>query len=246
MEKKQTPDSLESIAKACDEAEDLLAELDESDLRKKQDELRENSQVEPIHSTAAGSESSDGGASGCLWILGIGLAIVIGAALTNQEEDNSLSRNYASQAEYNQAMETARNAVLISEHNSAIGALEEIKRKGIKPATMDNGLLNNKIIQARNKIKFLDQKGKSSYNEYGNYGYQWYDENDPNAYKIFFAYSNKCKQPLITFKYLRGQGGPLIKRRYVTPRATTSTIRVPYLPNESGVIWLYVDEFKCN
>ena len=42
--------------------------LDESDQQRKSDEQRESAQVEPIHSTAAGSESSDGGASGCLWI----------------------------------------------------------------------------------------------------------------------------------------------------------------------------------
>ena len=140
----------------------------------------------------------------------------------------------------------ARNAVLVAEHEQAIQALEDIKRKGVNPSTMNNGLLNNKIIQARNKIKFLDQKGESSYKEYGNYGFQWYDEHDSNAYKVFFAYSSKCERPLITFKYLRGQGGPLIKRRYVTPRSTTSTLRVPYLPNEGNNIWLYVEEFRCN
>lgn len=246
MNKKQTPDSLKSIAKACDEAEDLLSALDESDQQKKAVKQKHNDPIEKSDTAIAKSKTTNEGAVGCLTILGIGLAIVIIAALTNQEDNKPVVRNYASLPEYNQAMETARTAVLVSEQKRAIQELEDIKRKGINPATMNNGLLNNKIIQAKNKIKFLDQKGEKSYSEYGNYGFQWYDEHDSNAYKLFFAYSNKCKRPLITFKYLKGQGGPLIERRYITPKATTSTLRMPYLRNEEGNIWLYVDEFRCN
>lgn len=246
MERKQTPDSLESISKACDEAEDLLAALDERDQQKKAGDQTQNIPIEQNNTSTTKSKATNEGAVGCLTILGIGIAVVIFAGLTNQNGNNRASSSYASQAEYTRAMAMARNAVLVAEHEQAIQELEDIKKKGINPSTMNNGLLNNKIIQARNKIKFLDQKGESSYNEYGNYGFQWYDEHDSDAYKVFFAYSNKCKRPLITFKYLRGQGGPLIKRSYVTPRSTTSTLRVPYLPNEGDNIWLYVEGFRCN
>ena len=245
MEKKQIPDSLESIVKACDEAEDLLAALDESDHQQQEVVQKQSIPIDQSNTSISKTKTIDEEAGGCLTILGIGIASVIIAGLANQN-NNTISGSYASQTEYSQAMEMAKNAVLVSEHKQAIQELEEIKRKGVNPATMNNGLLNNKIIQARNKIKFLDQKGESSYKEYGDYGYQWYDEHDSPAYKVFFAYSNKCKRPLITFKYLRGQGGPLIKRHYVTPRSNTSTLRVPYLTNEGDDIWLYVDKFRCN
>ena len=59
-------------------------------------------------------------------------------------------------------MQRAEDAVLVSEHQNAIKLLNGLKAKGIDPETMDNGLLNNKIIQANKAILFLDQKGKKT------------------------------------------------------------------------------------
>ena len=119
-------------------------------------------------------------------------------------------KKYASQNEYRDAMQLAEDAVLISEHRQAIVQLNAVKAKGLNPSTMDNGLLNNRIIQAKKAIQYLDAEGKSKYTEKGNYGYQWYNIHDGNAYKVFFAHSRKCKSPMITFEYSDTKNGPTI------------------------------------
>ena len=77
MDRKQTPDSLESISKACDEAEDLLAALDESDQQKKASEQTQNTTIEQNKTSIAKSKTKNEGAVGCLTILGIGIAGVV-------------------------------------------------------------------------------------------------------------------------------------------------------------------------
>ena len=240
MEKKQTQDSLESISKACDEAEDLLAALDESDQQKKPVEQRQNIPIEQSNTSIANNKTTNEGAVGWLTILGIGIAIVVIAAVTNQEDIES----YATQQEYREAMQLAEDAVLISEHKNAIKRLNTLKAKGINPDTMDNGLLNNKIIQAKKAILFLDQKGKIAYWENSEFGYQWFDKNDQNAFKVFFAHSRKCKNPMITFRHKAEEYGPIVKLRKIRPRSPISTIRVPYAL--SGREWIGINEFQCN
>ena len=58
MERKQTPDSLESISKACDEAEDLLAALDESDQQKKAGDQRQNIPIEQNNTSITKSKTT--------------------------------------------------------------------------------------------------------------------------------------------------------------------------------------------
>ena len=90
MERKQTTDSLESISKACDEAEDLLAALDESDQQKKADDQTQNIPIEQSNTSITKIKTTNEGAVGCLTILGIGIAGVIFAELTNQNGKTEL------------------------------------------------------------------------------------------------------------------------------------------------------------
>ena len=92
MERKQTPDSLESISKACDEAEDLLAALDESDQQKKASEQTQNTPIEQNKTSIAKSKTKNEGAVGCLTILGICIAGVV-AAVTNQENMKAITHS---------------------------------------------------------------------------------------------------------------------------------------------------------
>ena len=241
MEKKQIPDSLESISKACDEAEDLLAALDESDHKQKKVEEKKSIPIEQSNTSITESKTKNEGAGGCLTILGIGTVIMVIAAATNQGEIGS----YATQQEYREAMQLAEEAVLISEHQHAIKQLNTLKTKGINPNTMDNGLLNNKIIQANKAILFLDQKGKKDYWENSEYGYQWFDKHDKNAFKVFFAHSRKCKNPMITFRHQADEYGPMVKLTSIQPISNISTIRVPFALSGREE-WIGINEFQCN
>ena len=241
MSQQEQPNSLESISQSCNDAESLLNKL----------ELENNDQDnnEFIESTIAsrGSRTEQINASdtqpnrGMLGFILITSTITVLILIAWKPWE----KKYASQNEYRDAMQFAEDAVLISEHRQAIVQLNAVKAKGLNPSTMDNGLLNNRIIQAKKAIRYLDAEGKSKYTEKGNYGYQWYNIHDGNAYKVFFAHSRKCKSPMITFEYSDTKNGPTIKRKYVQPKATISTIRVPYLQRQ-GNQWLGIGNFRCN
>ena len=211
-----------------------------SDQQKKASEQTQNTPIEQSKTSIAKSKKRTEGAVGCLTILGICIAGVVIAAVTNQENMES----HTTQQEYREAMQRAEDAVLISEHQNAIKLLNGLKAKGIDPETMDNGLLNNKIIQANKAILFLDQKGEKDYWENSEYGYQWFDKQDQNAFKVFFAHSRKCKNPMITFRHKAEEYGPIVKLRKIRPRSPISTIRVPYAL--SGREWIGINEFQCN
>ena len=240
MEKKELGDSLKSISDACDEAENLLDEIDVKDKQKKHGMQSEQTQAELDAPKLSNKEATNKSAGGCAVTLWIGLVIIIGAALINQGRKEI----YATQKEYLQAMQLAKNAVLISEHQKAIKELNAVKEKGINPNTMDNGLLNNRIIQARKAILFLNQKGRKKYEENSEYGYQWFNNQDRNAFKVFFAHSRKCKNPLITFRHSRSNNGPISKLTRIRPKSTLSTIRIPFALR--GREWIGINKFRCN
>ena len=240
MEKKELGDSLKSISEACDEAENLLDALDINDKQERSDIQNEDTPPELDTPKPSNYKATNKSAGGCAMSLWIGLVIIVAAALISQGRKET----YATQNEYRQAMNLARNAVLISEHQKAIKELNSVKEKGINPNTMNNGLLNNRIIQARKAILFLNQKGKRKYEENSEYGYQWFNNQDRNAFKVFFAHSRKCKTPLITFRHSRRNNGPIAKVTRIRPKSTLSTIRIPFALR--GGEWIGIHKFRCN
>ena len=147
---------------------------------------------------------------------------------------------------YNKALTAANNAILKKEHESAILALERLKRSEYKKLEdVNQVLINNKIIQAKKKIKFLDQPGDDKYWEGANYGYQWFDKHANNQFRVFFAYSKKCSNPLVTFAYRpsnTSRSRRPVKTISIKPKSYTSTINVPYYKDNS----LWVNDFRCN
>ncbi len=151
--------------------------------------------------------------------------------------------NYNQKNFYKETLAIANQAILKREHESAIASLEDLKRGQYKDLSdIDRGLVNNKIIQAKKKIKFLDQPGQTEYWESKKYGYQWFDQQGDSFFKVFFAYSKKCKNPLITFRYYVRDTSKIVRTVKVKPRANVSTITVPYYGSNS----LGVDDFRCN
>lgn len=228
-------DPLEAISEACNEAERLLEELDAED--KYRSELREEPH-EVARFTDAPQKNDQTKArpegSGCLAIVG-GAALIGVIAIASQNQ-------YATQEAYEAAMKAGKDAVLVAEHKKAIDMLEAIKRKGLNPDTMDNGQLNNRIIRSKKLIRYLDQRGKYRYQEESDYGYQWYNKDSKNGFRVFFAHSRRCKNPLVTFGYSTTQNGRTIGTRSVRPKATMSTIIAPY----QGSSWIHVSRFRCN
>ena len=94
------------------------------------------------------------------------------------------------------------------------------------------------------KIRFLDQPGRKKYSEGADYGYQWFDKHGDEGFRVFFAYSRRCKKPLITFRISREISGPVLKRYKFNPKGYTSTILVPYMLE--GYHYLGIESFKCN
>lgn len=257
MAKKNKPDSLESIAQSCDEAEDLLESLEIKEEQKKSTTYAYEEQGEKdlsrqkIQNNEPWQSDYNGVGNKAFALIGLIIFIVVIAGIAEEQKQNaskqdidSISTSAAPFWKYQRALKTSSDAVLISEHKNAIKEIKEVLSLGLNPTTMNRGLLNNRIIEARKAIKYLDQKGKLKYQELNDYGYQWYDDHANNAYKVFFAYSRKCKNPMITFKYLQGENGPIIRRTRRVPVALTSTILVPYHENDN--VWLGIETFSCN
>ena len=162
-----------------------------------------------------------------------------GSAVARKDKVMSSSqRNF-----YKQTLEKASDAVLISEHKSAIRDLEKLKRgEYFNMSDVDRGLVNNRIIQAQKKIKYLDQPGEDEYWESTYYGFQWFDEQTNNNFKVFFAYSKTCKNPLVTFKYIYPNSDIVVKTKKVRPRENISTLYVPHYRGNS----LRIEGFRCN
>ena len=153
---------------------------------------------------------------------------------------NASDRDY-----YTKTLKNASDAVLKAEHESAIYALKTLKKGKYRYySDVDQGLVNNKIIQAQKKIKFLDQPGKLKYWETSEYGAQWFDNNPDGQFKVFIAHSRKCKNPSIVFGFGNRKDGPVMKRYTARPKSTLSTMFVPH--QFDGYQWITVDKFNCN
>lgn len=130
------------------------------------------------------------------------------------------------------------------EHESAIASLEKLKSPEYRQyLDVDQGLVNNKIIQANKKIAYLDQPGKHSYWEEDRYGFQWFDKAD-GQFKIFFAHSKKCRKPTVVFGLKSEENGQIQKRHTLKPSSELSTLYVPFLLD--GEQWITPPSVKCS
>ena len=152
---------------------------------------------------------------------------------------NTIQKKY-----YRDTLIRANTSVLKEEHRDAIERLEILlQRQDYKNLIdIDRGLVNNKIIQAKKKIRFLDQPGRVKYSEYASHGYQWFDQQGDNYFKTFFAYSRECNNPQITFHYIQPNSDKTVKSIKVKPKANISTVTVPYYGGNS----LRIYDFRCN
>lgn len=257
--------AIEDVQATSDEAARLLASLESGPKDKDSTVPRQNSTNKP--KTASPATSIDAqptaDASGCIGagIMLFGLFLLIAFANQSQQiigqsngTDKSPSNVIKSNKQrmtpsqkrfYDQTIIKANNAVLKREHESAIMSLETLNSSKYKNlAGVNNGLINNKIIQAKKQIKFLNQPGDSKYWETSNYGAQWFDKNPPNQFKLFFAYSRKCKSPVITFGFMRTRNGPILATQTIRPSKYLSTLYIPLKLDGRQTITL--DKFKCN
>ena len=257
--------AIKDVQATSDEAARLLASLESESKHKDSTVLRQKAVYKPKSASRATSidvkPSAD--ASGCIGagILLLGLFVIIAFANYSQQtigqsDDTDKSppsviqpkkekMNATQKRFYDKTIIKANNAVLKREHESAIMSLETLKSGKYKNlAGVNNGLINNKIIQAKKQIKFLNQPGDSKYWETSNYGAQWFDKNPPNQFKLFFAYSRKCKSPVITFGFMRTRNGPILATHTIRPSKYLSTLYIPLKLDGRQTITL--DKFKCN
>lgn len=260
-------ESFDQVQRTAEEAERLLGELDDHNIA--QDSLTdsfkrlEKSDTRNIDSVKH-PESNPFAPNIILTIL-IGVPILIGVLVESQnnnvtsrsETEKSVRKpktdtpkvqrymNANERAYYKRTLSNASDAVLKAEHEQAIYALKTLKKGKYRDYNdVDQGLVNNKIIQAQKKIKFLDQPGKYKYWENSEYGAQWFDNNPDGQFKIFIAHSRKCKNPSIVFGFLNKENGSVLKRYTVRLKSTLSTVLVPM--QLDGRQWIQVDKFNCN
>jgi len=250
----------QDVQATSDEAARLLQELERGTRSPKQ---------QPIPPSTPNDSVSPLG--GCLTLVGlmglislIGLAGQIEQSSTRQTADSSSvgqSKNESKNIDktprqkvtisgaqknfYYKTLAKADQAVLKREHENAIRDLNMLKvAPYIRFKEVNQRLVRDKITAANKKIKFLDQPGKYKYWESTDYGYQWFDKNNDTGFRVFFAYSRRCKKPLITFQFSKTDNGPVLERYKVTPRKNTSTIEIPY--KLDGYQYLGIEGFKCN
>lgn len=254
------PESLQNISQSCEDAEKLLDNIEIKEKEKRTSAFIHKEQTrEYIYEGKRGGgeaweESFESKGTTKTIVAATGIAIFIAVLIggineeskqrASKQQEKSSSSTTAPFWKYKKALKTSSNAVLVSEHRNAIKEIKEVLDLGLNSSTMNRGLLNNRIIQARKAIKYIDQKGEDKYDEYSDYGMQWYDEGERGSHKLFFTYSKMCKQPLISFEYKRGKGGPVIGRTTRVPTSNISTILIPY--GTQPDTWLYVTDFRCN
>ena len=255
---KSETNPIEQVQKTAKEAERLLNELEDPE-QSKESFAQSIAQIDGNKNTNNNtSQYPEGSFIKPIIILTIlfGVPILFGVIQSSSDEqkpiakhdDTPKARQYMNTSEksfYSKTLEKASNAVLKGEHESAIMGLESLKNgKYREYRDVDQGLVNNKIIQAQKKIAYLDQPGKYKYWETSEYGAQWFDNNPDNQFKVFVAHSRKCNNPSIVFGFLNKQNGPILKRHTVKLKSTMSTILVPM--QLDGRQWITLDEFKCN
>ena len=248
----------QDVQATSDEAARLLQELERGTQSPKQ---------QPIPpSTPDGSTSPLDGCLTLVGLIGLGLIVSVGKIeqySTRQTADSSNvghSKNESKNIDetprqkaiisgaqknfYYKTLAKADQAVLKREHENAIRDLNMLKvAPYIRFKEVNQRLVRDKITAANKKINFLDQPGKWSYEENFNYGYQWFDKQDGGDFRVFFAYSRRCTQPLITFGFSRENGGTIFEEFKVKPKSNISNIRGPW---PSGHSYIRLLDFICN
>ena len=255
---------IKDVQATSDEAARLLASLESEPKDQDSTLLRQKSFNKPKSTSPATSieEKPTADASGCIGagILLLGIFVIVAFANYSQQtisQSNGTDKsppsvikpkkekmNASQKRFYEKTITKANNAVLKREHESAIMSLETLKSGKYKVfADVDKGLINNKIIQAQKAIKYLDQKGKHPYHETSNYGYQWFDKMPENQFKVFFAFSKKCKEPVVTFGFKQTKDGVVKSKYSVVPSPNLSTLIIPM--QLSGVQWITPPDVEC-
>ena len=259
---------IKDVKSTSDEAARLLAGLEESCIEQPSVQKSHQETQKPRNPYQATNRNIDPTFTSAILvpiiasgILVFFFALAIGTQKTSVNEESSSSANETNRESiekqkktmtpyqrrfYEQTLAKAKDAVLKREHESAIAGLENLKRGNYKDlANIDRALVNNKIIQAKKAIAYLEQPGDDKYWEGANYGYQWFDTHTNNQFRVFFAHSRKCSNPLVTFGYVprnSQRGTKASKIISIKPKSSISNILVPYYGSNS----LRLEEFQCN
>ena len=145
--------------------------------------------------------------------------------------------------EYQKAVADANSAILISEHKQAIQGIEKVINQYSSKSDVNLAFMRQLIERSKDKIKDLDQPGKTKYWEGDNYGYQWYDKQPSNGFKMFFVHSSSCASPEIIFGFRVTENGGIIKRYNAKPTTNISTIVIPF--QLTGEQWISIESVRC-
>lgn len=258
---------IKDVKSTSDEAARLLAGLEESCIEQPSVQKSHQETQKPRNPYQATNRNIDPTFTSAILvpiiasgILVFFFALAIGTQKTSVNEESSSSANETNRESiekqkktmtpyqrrfYEQTLAKAKDAVLKREHEAAISDLRTLMSGNYKELTdIDNGLVNDKIIQAKKAIAYLEQPGDAKYWEGANYGFQWFDTHTNNQFRVFFAHSRKCSNPLVTFGYRpssENKSGQPTKTISIKPKSYKSTILVPYY----GEYALWVEDFKC-
>ena len=170
------------------------------------------------------------------WATGFGIFFaVIYSAATSTSTYNSID-------DLRRLSLNRRNAVLMCEHSKIINQLSKLKLQ----TQSERSWRDAEIKASRNAISFLDQPGDYNYweDDRCRYGYQWFNLNADNGYRVFVATSKSCKNPIIN--YSQESNSKIIARGTVRLGSgfTTGVKVLPYLvPNSEYGIF---DNVKCS